>query len=267
MSDRDAGGDAGPTVELVRRGPTVELVLSNPAKLNALTGRMLDALDAHLDAIERDPSVRCALVIGAGDGPFSVGADVAEWGALGPGRFAREWVRRGHRTFDRLAQLSVPSVAVLHGHAFGGGLELAACCDVRTMAPSATLALPEARVGVVPGWSGTQRLARLLPAPVVREMALFGRRVDARRALALGFVAEVADDPLEAARRMAAGLETLSPASLEIAKCQLGAAAGEAAPAMVEALGSGWAGAGADRAEGVAAFREKRAPAFGDGLG
>jgi enoyl-CoA hydratase/carnithine racemase len=100
-------------------------------------------------------------------------------------------VRDGHRVFDRLARLGKPTVAALSGHAFGGGLELAAACDVRVMAPRATLALPEAGVGIVPGWSGTQRLLRLLPEPVVKEMALFGRRIGAERALALGFAAEV----------------------------------------------------------------------------
>jgi enoyl-CoA hydratase len=114
-------------------------------------------------------------------------------------------VRLGHRVFDRLARLSRPTIAVMQGHAFGGGLELATACDIRVMAPGATLGLPEAQVGIVPGWSGTQRLARLLPEPVLKEMALFGRRLSAERALALGYVAEVSEDPRAAAMEIAKG--------------------------------------------------------------
>ena len=116
-------------------------------------------------------------------------------GKLSPAEFARHWVRHGHRIFDRLARLSKPTIAVINAHAFGGGLELAACCDIRIMAPRATLALPEAKVGIVPGWSGTQRLTRLIGEPAVKEMALFGQRIVANRAVTLGFACEIADDP------------------------------------------------------------------------
>mgnify|MGYP003510315068 FL=1 len=122
--------------------------------------------------------------------------------------------------------------------------------------------MPETGVGIVPGWSGTQRLMRLLPEPVVKEMALFGRRLSADRALALGFVAEVASNPLETATDIAARLSGNSPTATEIAKYMIHAAAGEDAPAMIEALASGMAAGSADKAEGVNAFREKRKPDF-----
>jgi enoyl-CoA hydratase/carnithine racemase len=164
--------------------------------------------------------------------------------------------------FDRLARLAKPTIAVLQGPAFGGGLELAAACDIRVMAPGAKIALPEAGVGIVPGWSGTQRLLRLLPEPVVKEMALFGRRLSADRALALGFAAEIAEDPRARAIGIAEELAALSPRSVEVAKWMIHAAVGEDRDAMIEALGAGMIGASDDRAEGVAAFREKRKPVF-----
>lgn len=238
------------------------LTLENEPKLNALTTGMLRQLEDHLTVLDRDTDVRAVIVTGAGAKAFCCGADIAEWGPLGPAEFARNWVRDGHRVFDRLARLSKPTIGALNGHAFGGGLELAACCDIRVIAPRATLALPEAKVGIVPGWSGTQRLARLLAEPVVKEMALFGRRIGAERAVALGFVAEVAEDALGAAQGIAASLGDVSPRANELAKAMIHGAVGEDRGAAIEALGSAAAAASADRDEGVAAFLEKRSAQF-----
>lgn len=242
-------------------GPVAEIRLSNPAKLNAFTVEMLAQLAAHLETVERSEAL-AVLITAEASKCFCSGADITAWGGLSPAEFARHWVRGGHRLFDRLARLHRPTIAVLEGHAFGGGLELAAACDIRVMAPRATLALPEAGVGIVPGWSGTQRLMRLLPEPVLKEMALFGRRIGAERALALGFVAEVSDTPREAALAIAEKAAGLSPRAVEIAKTMIHAAAGEDHAAMVEALGSAAIAASADRDEGVSAFRDKRPPRF-----
>lgn len=248
-------------VHLISHGPVAELHLDNPAKMNAFTVEMLEQLSAHLETLERSDAL-VVLVTAAEAKCFCSGADIPGWGGLSPADFARHWVRGGHRIFDRLARLARPTIAVLHGHAFGGGLELAAACDLRVMAPRATLALPESGIGIVPGWSGTQRLARLLPEAVVKEMALFGRRIGAERALALGFAAEVTDTPREAALAMAARVADLSPRAVEIAKAMIHAARGEDPAAMIEALGSAAIAASADRDEGVAAFAGKRKPQF-----
>ncbi len=248
-------------VHLTLDGPVAELRLDNPARMNAFTVEMLAQLATHLEALERS-GARVLLLTAAPAKCFCSGADILGWGALSPAEFARHWVRGGHRIFDRLARLAMPSVAVLSGHAFGGGLELAAACDLRVMAPRATLALPEAGIGIVPGWSGTQRLTRLLPEAVVKEMALFGRRIGADRALALGFAAEISETPHEAALAIAARAADLSPRAVEIAKSMIHAARAEDPSAMIEALGSAAIAASADRAEGVTAFREKRQPRF-----
>ncbi len=243
-------------------GGVALLTLDNAAKLNALTVPMLEALEAHLIAIEQDTEVRVVIVTGAGEKAFCCGADIAAWGKLSPAEFARHWVRDGHRVFDRLARLSKPTIAAVNGHAFGGGLELATACDIRVMTPRATLALPEARVGIVPGWSGTQRLMRLIPEPVVKEMALFGRRIGAERAVALGYAASVAEDALGKAREIATEINALSPRATEVAKAMIHAAVDEDRGAMVEALGAAAIGASEDRIEGVAAFLEKRPATF-----
>lgn len=249
-------------VHLTVSGGIAELKLDNPAKLNALTLAMLADLARHLELLEQDGTLRAVILGAAGEKAFCTGADITAWGDLSPAEFARDWVRGGHRLFDRLARLQVPTIAVLQGHCFGGGLELAAACDLRVMAPAATLALPETGVGIVPGWSGTQRLLRLMPEPVVKEMALFGRRLSAERAHALGFVAEISDSPRAAADAIAARLATTSPRATEVAKYMIHAGAGEDTPALIEALAAGKTAATADKAEGVAAFRAKRKPEF-----
>ncbi|QBX99996.1 enoyl-CoA hydratase/isomerase family protein [Rhodophyticola sp. CCM32] len=246
----------------LHRGAIARLELDNPARLNAFTARMLSQLEDHCTTLDSDPAVLGVLLTAAPGKAFCAGADITAWGDLPPAEFARSWVRDGHRVFDRLARLSKPTIAVIGGHAFGGGLELAAACDIRVMAPEAMLALPESGVGIVPGWSGTQRLLRLLPEPVVKEMALFGRRLDADRALTCGFVAEVSDDPLASAETIANRLTRTSPRATEVAKYMIHAAAGEDRAAMIETLGGGMIAASADKAEGVAAFTEKRKPDF-----
>ncbi|MEZ5845733.1 MAG: enoyl-CoA hydratase/isomerase family protein [Geminicoccaceae bacterium] len=249
-------------VHFTIEGRIAELRLDNPGKLNALSVPMLGEIDARLGEIERDPGIACVLLTSVESRAFCSGADIAGWGHLGPAEFARHWIRDGHRVFDRLARLARPTIAVIGAHAFGGGLELACACDIRVMAPGATLALPETSIGIVPGWSGTQRLARLLPEPVLKELVLFGRRLTAERAQALGFVAEIADDPLAAARDIAARAVTLSPRACEVAKSMIHAGCGEDRAAMVDALAGAAMASSADREEGVSAFLEKRKPTF-----
>ena len=252
-------------VHLDINGPVAELRLDNPSKLNALTMDMIDAVDAHCGTIESTRSVRAVLVTAEGDRAFCVGADIKEWAALDPRSFARDWVRKGHRVFDRLARLPVPVIGVLSGHAFGGGLELAATCDLRVATDAATFSLPETTVGIVPGWSGTQRLARQIPPAVLKEMALTGARISARRAYDIGFLNAVADDPHTAAQNIADRIAATAPQATETTKWLISAAIEEDAAASVEALAGAAMAATAEKAEGVGAFAEKRKPNFGRG--
>ncbi|GAB5512124.1 MAG: enoyl-CoA hydratase/isomerase family protein [Hyphomicrobiales bacterium] len=241
-----------------------ELRLDNPAKLNALTPSMLSELDVHLSALENHRSLRAVIITAEGIRAFCVGADINAWSDLSPGDFARHWVRNGHRIFDRIARLHVPAIAVLSGHAFGGGLELAAACDLRVAAPTAKMALPETGVGIVPGWSGTQRLVKLLPTAVLKELVLTGRHLSAERALGLGFVNEVSDDPRAEAFAMAENIAAKAPQATEVAKYMLAAALDEDRGAMIEALGGAVMAASPEKTEGVAAFRDKRPANFKD---
>ena len=241
-----------------------ELTLDNPEKLNSLTFEMIESLSEHVELLEENDGIRAIILTGTGNRAFCSGANIDSWSPLNSRRFARIWVREGNRVFDRLARLAKPTIAALNGFALGGGLELSATCDIRVAAPNAFLALPETALGVAPCWSGTQRLSRLLPIPVLREMALFGRRVDAERALRLGYVAEISDDPVNAAREIAHSVNSRSPAATEAVKYMVSAAAGEDCAGSIDALAGGMLAESSDKREGVKAFKEKRAPKFDD---
>ena len=251
-------------LSLVREGPLAIVTLMRAAKLNALTRAMLDGLAALADEIERDDD--CRVVILTGDGPkaFCAGADIAEWGELGPLEFGRRWVGDGHRVFDRWARLRQPVIAMLNGITFGGGLELAATADYQIAETHARLGLPESQVGIVPGWSGTQRLVRRAGSPAVKRLVLIGEPVGAAEALRLGLVDEVVDSGagLDRARALAAIMAARAPVALQIAKLLVNAAEGEEASAGIEILAGALAATTADAREGVVAFREKRQAVF-----
>ena len=247
-----------------REGPLAIVTLARAAKLNALTFPMLDGLAAAADAIEADDACRAVILTGDGAKAFCAGADIAEWGALGPLEFGRRWIVPGHRVFDRWARLRQPVIAMLNGIAFGGGLELAATADYRLAEAHVRLGLPEPQVGIVPGWSGTQRLVRRAGAPAVRRLALTGEPVDAAEALRLGLVDEVVatGDGMARARALAATMAQRAPVALQTAKLLINAAEGEEASIAIETLAGALAAGTADAREGVAAFKAKRKAEF-----
>lgn len=236
--------------------------LCRAAKLNALDLSMLDALEAALHQVE-ESAARAVIVTGAGK-TFCAGGDIGAWSQLPPQDFAHQWVRHGHRIFDRLAQLRQVTIAAVNGDAMGGGLELAAACDFRVVDENARLSLPETALGMVPGWSGTQRLARRFGAQAVRRMALAGEVFDADDALARGLADRIAaaGRAQEVAAELARAILARGPAAAQTAKLLLAAAEGESAAAAVEALAGAAVAGGAELREGVAAFAAKRAPKF-----
>jgi enoyl-CoA hydratase len=251
-------------LRLEREGAVAIVTLTRAAKLNALTRAMLDGLLAAADELERDEACRVVILTGDGTKAFCAGADIAEWGALTPLEFGRRWVGEGHRLFDRWARLRQPVIAMLNGIAFGGGLELAATADYRLAEAHARVGLPESQVGIVPGWSGTQRLVRRAGAPAVKRLVLTGEPVDAAEALRLGLVDEVvaSGDGMARARALAATMAQRAPVALQTAKLLVNAAEGEEASAAIEVLAGALAAGTADAREGVQAFRDKRKPVF-----
>jgi enoyl-CoA hydratase len=240
------------------------ITLARSEKLNALTSGMLAQLEANAAKLERDDTIRVVLLTGEGEKAFCAGADIADWGALDPLAFGRQWVFEGHRIFDRLARLRQPLIAVLNGIAFGGGLELAAAADLRIAEEHVRVGLPETRVGIVPGWSGTQRLVRRVGPSTVKRLIFTGEPIDATEALRLGLVDFVCGkgEGLTRAREIAATIAARAPVAVQLGKQLVNVAEGEEGPAAVEALAGALAATTEDAKEGVAAFRGKRPAMF-----
>lgn len=253
-----------PRLDLVLDGPVARLTIRRGDKLNALDAAMVEALPPLCRQIERS-AARVLILTGEGERSFCAGGDIAAWGGWSPEAFARHWVRDGHAAFDALARLTLPVIAVLNGHCLGGGLELAACADYRIAETHVKIGLPEPSLGIIPGWSGTQRAVRRFGAQVVRRMVLFGEVFGAEQALALGLVDQLADKGagLQAAEALAARVMARGPRATELSKLLVNAAEGEERERVLEALAGAIAAASDDLREGLAAFAEKRKPRFG----
>jgi enoyl-CoA hydratase/carnithine racemase len=252
-----------PHVHLTLDGACAKLTLKRPEKLNALDRPMIDALHDAARAIEASKEARVAILSGVGKA-FCAGGDIAAWGGLPPLEMWRDWTRAGHRAFEALARLRVPLIVALTGHAFGGGLELAAAGDLRVAESGVKLGLPESGLGMAPGWSGTQRLVRRFGASVVRRMALTGVMFSAEEGLQLGLVDQVVPKGAGLARAdaLAADIAKRGPLAAQMVKAMINAAEGEDRDAPIEGLAGALTAYTEDLAEGVAAFRGKRAPAF-----
>jgi enoyl-CoA hydratase len=242
-----------------------QLTIHRPEKLNALNAAVLGELDEALGRVEGDSSIRGLILTGAGEKAFVAGADIGEL-AVGNAAAAREMSLRGQRVMRRLERMGKPSVAAINGYALGGGLELALACTVRIASENAKLGLPEIKLGILPGYGGTQRLPRLVGRGRALEMLLTGDPVDAAEAERIGLVNRVAPagELLGAARalllRMLANAPGAAAAILEAVDSGLDV--GLDAGLRFEAETFAGLATTQDAAEGVNAFLEKRKPVF-----
>lgn len=250
-------------IHLTLDGPFATVTLNRPDKLNALDPEMLGGLERLAGQIEENETVRVVLLTGAGERAFCVGADINAWAALEALDMWRRWIRDGHRVFDRLARLRQPVIAVLNGYAFGGGLELALAADIRLAADGIELAMPEVKIGTIPGWGGTWRLPALLGPARAKQMILTGMRIDARKAERWGLVNEVfpREALMDEALALADAVAENAPLSVQMAK-QLIDGGGAVASLHLEALAGALAASTDDGREGIASFRERRSAQF-----
>jgi enoyl-CoA hydratase len=241
-----------------RDGGVVLLTIDRQDALNALNVATLTELRDRLRELAADDSARVLVLTGAGEKAFVAGADIKYMGGLGPNQ-AKDWGALGHEAARLLEEMPKPTIAAINGFALGGGCELALGCDLRYASSRARLGQPEIDLGIVPGWGGTQRLARVCGLGVAKELILTGRMVDAEEALRVGLVNAIADPVLDRALEVAGKLAEKSPLALAVAKRLLNLSPG-ALEREAEQFGDLFASE--DAKEGLAAFAEKRPPRF-----
>lgn len=241
------------------------LTINRPDKLNALNHQVVTELHQAFETVAAEESIRVVVLTGAGDKAFVAGADISEINTLNPMQ-AQQFARFGQQLMSRIEQLGKPVIARINGFALGGGCELAMACTLRVASSNARMGLPEISLGIMPGFGGTQRMARLIGQGQALELALTGRQVKASEAQQLGLLSQVCEpEQLDAITdELASKLARSAPVAMRniIAAVQ---AAGDVplhSGLDYEAQLFGLCCATEDMREGTSAFLEKRPAEF-----
>jgi len=253
------------TLLIEDRGAVRIVTINRPAVLNAIDAQVIDELGRALDEVAGANEIRALMLTGAGSKAFVAGADIAAMAEMSPEQ-AFAFASRGHALGDKLAALPIPTLAAVNGFALGGGCELALACDFIYAADHAKLGQPEVKLGVIPGFGGTQRLARRVGLGRALELCMTGAVIDANEALRIGLANRVvARDELAAT---AIGtLDTITQMGpLAIARCKAVLHEGASLPLAdanrLEREAFAALFASADQKEGMQAFLAKRPPKF-----
>jgi enoyl-CoA hydratase len=250
---------------LTREAAVAVITINRPQVLNALNASTLDQLGTAIGSLAQDDAVRAVIVTGAGEKSFVAGADIKELAALRP-HDVREHARRGQRVFDAIEQMGKPVIAAINGFALGGGCELAMACTFRIAADTARLGQPEIALGLIPGFAGTQRLARLVGRSTALDLLLTGRQVPAAEALRIGLVHRVVPpaELMDHVRAFALELAAKAPIAVRciLESVHRGLDGSMSEGQALEAASFGLVAATDDMREGTTAFLEKRAPHF-----
>ena len=251
------------TVELHDHVAHVEL--DRPARLNTISVTLLEALEAAVDGLDQMDAVRAILLTGAGDRAFSAGANVTEAFAGASAAEGVDLARHGQRVMEALEQADVPVVAGIDGYCLGGGMELAAAADLRIASAGSTFGQPEHDLGLLPGWGGTQRLARLVGEGRAKEIIFTTDRYDAETMAEYGFLTDVvpSEELIDRALALASDLADGPPIAQAYTKRAIHAGRGDSAAGFaLEAQAFGGLFGTDDFEEGLTAFKEDREPTF-----
>jgi enoyl-CoA hydratase len=250
-------------IHVEREGAVAVVTVDRPDALNALDLPTLTELRARLRQLAVDAEARVVILPGAGEKAFVAGADIKYMSGLDVDE-AKEWGALGHEAGRLLETMPKPTIAAVNGFALGGGCELALACDIRYGSSAAKLGQPEVNLGIIPGWGGTQRLARVCGLGVAKELIFTGRIVNAEEALRIGLLNGIHDPVLEQAHETANLLASKGPLSLRLMKELANKALGGDHAANLDAEADSFAElfASEDAREGLAAFVEKREPRF-----
>jgi enoyl-CoA hydratase len=247
------------------RPPLAVVTIDRPKVLNALNHRSMTELELIFTDVRENDSIRAVLITGAGEKAFVAGADIGELASVSA-QEGEQLARRGHRIFNLIENCGKPVIACINGFALGGGCELALACTLRIASSSARLGQPEVKLGILPGYGGTQRLPRLIGKGAALKLILTGEVISAEEALRLGLVEEVvAPDQLFArGEQIAQAIAGMAPLAVRdsIRAVNAGYDLPLAAGLELEASLFGLACSTNDKAEGARAFLEKRAPAW-----
>jgi enoyl-CoA hydratase len=242
------------------------VTVDRPEKLNALNSAVIEELMHAVAAAESEESLRCLILTGAGEKAFIAGADIGELAKLTPIE-GREHSRRGQALLDRIERLPVPTIAAINGFAYGGGLEMAMACSLRVASENAKMGLPETSLGILPGYGGTQRLARHVGRARALELVLTSEKgLTAAEAERIGLVNRVvpAGQALAASLELARKIRTNGPTACRYAleAIRRGLDMPLAEGQVLEATLFGLCAATEDMKEGMTAFLEKRPARF-----
>jgi enoyl-CoA hydratase len=248
-----------------RDGAVATITINRPKVLNALNAQTLDELRRTVLALTHDPAVRVAILTGSGDKAFVAGADINELAAQTP-TAGRDHAMSGQHVFDLIENMGKPVIAAINGYALGGGCELAMACTFRIAADTARLGQPEINLGIIPGYAGTQRLARLVGRGAALEMLLTGEPITAADALRLGLIHRVvtAANLMGESRKLAQTLASKPPIAVRyiIDAVNNGLQMSFREAQHYEATLFGLVSTTEDMREGTRAFLDKRKPEF-----
>lgn len=250
---------------LDRDGGVALITFNRPKVLNALNGPTIDELRRAALELKQDDQVRAVILTGAGDRSFVAGADINELAAQTP-TGGKEHASAGQHIFNLIENLGKPVIAAINGFALGGGCELAMACTLRLAADTAKIGQPEINLGIIPGYAGTQRLARLVGKAKALELILTGAHISAQEALSIGLVNRVvpAAQLMAEARKLAMELASKPPVAIRYAieAINRGLDMSFAEGCVFEATLFGLVASTEDMREGTKAFLEKRKPVF-----
>lgn len=253
------------TIEVEISDPIATITVNRPKSLNALNAQVIEEMHAALDEIAENIDIRALIITGSGEKAFVAGADISELAKLNPVS-AKHFASRGHQLMFKLEALPIPVIAAVNGFALGGGLEMALSCDFIYAAENASVGQPEINLGIIPGFGGTQRLARIVGKNLAREMIMTGMMLSAQEAEKKGIVNRVlpASELMEAARKTAETIAKKGRVSVHVAKQVIanGMDTDLKTACEIEINAFALCMSSPDAKEGTSAFLEKRKPDF-----
>ncbi len=250
---------------LETKNPIATIFFNRPKALNAMNTALLDELDRALDNLNENRDIKVLILTGKGDKAFAAGADISELAKINPLQ-GKYFSRKGQKIFSKLEALPIPTIAAVNGFALGGGLEAAMGCDFIYASEKALFGLPEINLGLIPGFGGTQRLARRVGIPLAKELVFTGKNINAQQAFDYGIVNKICDHAklMEDVFKTATLIASKGKVALRSAKevIQNGLNTDLETGCRIENDGFGLTMVSDDAREGTTAFLEKRKPEF-----